>query len=102
LAKFIPDVTAEFSLAADLWVSTLFIVMFSVFLLLQNAAHLKTQRNWFISLNAGFYLDEWATRLTLRLWPVALPTTQGKYFDPKQQPLNPETSLFTQKVENTL
>jgi hypothetical protein len=38
----------------------------------------------------------------LRLWPVALPTTQGKYFDPKQQPLNPETSLFTQKVENTL
>ncbi|MFT6967858.1 MAG: NAD(P)H-quinone oxidoreductase subunit 5 [Cellvibrionaceae bacterium] len=102
LAKLIPDTTPEFSLAADIWVSTLFIVMFTVFLLLQNAAHLKTQRNWFISLNAGFYLDEWATRFTLRLWPVALPTTQGKYFDPKQQPLNPETSLFTQKVENTL
>jgi NAD(P)H-quinone oxidoreductase subunit 5 len=102
LTKSIPDTAAEFSPLADIWVSTLFIVMFSVFLLLQNAAHLKTQRNWFISLNAGFYLDEWATRLTLRLWPVALPTTQGKYFEPEQQPLNLETNLSTEKVEKQL
>tara|TARA_R110001592_G_scaffold323435_1_gene602694 strand:+ start:33904 stop:34068 length:165 start_codon:yes stop_codon:yes gene_type:complete len=31
------------------------------------------------SLNAGFYLDEWATRITLRLWPVTLPTMSDKY-----------------------
>jgi hypothetical protein len=102
LAKFIPDTTAEYSLATDLWVSTLFIVMFSVFLLLQNAPRHKTKRNWFISLNAGFHLDKCATLLTLRFCPVALPITQGKYFDPNQQSLNLETGHSASKVENTL
>jgi len=27
-------------------------------------------------LNAGFYLDEWASKWTLKLWPARLPRTK--------------------------
>ena len=27
-------------------------------------------------LNAGFYLDEWSTRITLKIWPIRLPKNQ--------------------------
>lgn len=99
LAKFVPHAPTQFSHLADAWVSTLFVVMFTVFLFLQNGAHRKTQRSWFIALNAGFYLDEWATRITLRLWPVALPTTQSKHFDDEKLPFNIDTNRPTGKIE---
>lgn len=30
-------------------------------------------------LNAGFYLDEWSTRITLRIWPINLPKKPHKH-----------------------
>jgi NAD(P)H-quinone oxidoreductase subunit 5 len=78
-AKLTPIVTEHYSLMADIWVCALFISLFCLFLRLQYASNNATTRNWFISLNAGFYLDEWSTRITLRLWPVTLPTTSDKY-----------------------
>ena len=73
-----PVATEQYSLLADVWVSGLLIILFSLFLRLRSAENNATTRNWFIALNAGFYLDEWATRITLRAWPIKLPTTSGK------------------------
>ncbi|HEY7884311.1 MAG TPA: NADH-quinone oxidoreductase subunit L [Cellvibrionaceae bacterium] len=65
------DYTAP--LWADLWVSTLFIVLFVGYGLqrygLQNP-RLQTLNVFFY---AGFYLDEWVTKSTLRIWPHNLP-----------------------------
>jgi NAD(P)H-quinone oxidoreductase subunit 5 len=102
ISKFVTHSPQQFSSAADIWVSLLFVVMFSVFLMLQNGAHFKTQRNWFIALNAGFYIDEWATRVTLKLWPIPLPKTQGKFFDQQQQPFNIKANPSANKIEEQL
>ena len=64
--------------SADTWVSLLFIGLFVTFLWLQYASNSKASRQLMIALNAAFYLDEWVTRITLRLWPVALPNSSAK------------------------
>lgn len=99
LTRFVPYAPTQFSHLADAWVSTLFVVMFGVFLLLQNGGYRKAQRNWFIALNAGFYLDEWSTRITLKLWPVTLPKTQSKYFDNEQKLTKNEANRTTGIIE---
>ena len=44
------------------------IFAFTYWLVHHTPSHRLSQR-WFITLNAGFYLDEWLTRLVLWLWP---------------------------------
>lgn len=77
-AQLVPKSVESYSLLADLWVSVLFISLFCLFLRIQSKHNNITTRNWFISLNAGLYLDEWATRITLRLWPISLPPIKAK------------------------
>ncbi|MFM2479921.1 NADH-quinone oxidoreductase subunit L [Celerinatantimonas sp. YJH-8] len=55
--------------AADTWVAMLFIALFAFSIALQYWPHIRWVKRLFIWLNAGAYLDEWATRLTLKLWP---------------------------------
>ncbi|MBU2037852.1 MAG: NADH-quinone oxidoreductase subunit L [Gammaproteobacteria bacterium] len=59
--------------AADLWVSALFLLLFSLFWLLRYRAHWPLVQRLSLALFAGLYLDEWFTRITLRLWPARLP-----------------------------
>ncbi|MCB2387104.1 NADH-quinone oxidoreductase subunit L [Thalassolituus alkanivorans] len=59
--------------AADLWVSALFLLLFSVWWLLRYRAHWPLVQRLSLALFAGLYLDEWFTRITLRLWPARLP-----------------------------
>lgn len=60
---------APLGLVADSFVSVLFFSLFALSLALQYYPHVAWVKRLFIWLNAGAYLDEWATRLTLRMWP---------------------------------
>lgn len=61
------------SLWADIWISALFILLFGGYLIQKYALHQAWVRRINLYLYAGLYLDEWATRITLKLWPVRLP-----------------------------
>lgn len=66
------------SLAANLWVASLLCLLAITSYSLQRwPLHPQVRRAW-IALNAGLYLDEWMSRLTLRWWPVTLTSTAVK------------------------
>ena len=60
---------APLNILADGFVAALFICLFALSMALQYWPHVSWVKRLFISLNAGVYLDEWATRLTLKWWP---------------------------------
>jgi NAD(P)H-quinone oxidoreductase subunit 5 len=62
----------------DLWVMTLFSILFALSWLLRFQADRPAMQRLSMVLFAGLYLDEWLTRLTLKLWPVRLPTQTNK------------------------
>ena len=62
----------------DLWTMTLFIMLFALSWLLKYRADKPAMRQLSTYLFAGLYLDEWLTRLTLKLWPVRLPPQVNK------------------------
>lgn len=55
--------------SADNLVALFFVALFVFSMALQYWPHVRWVKRLFIWLNAGAYLDEWATRLTLKLWP---------------------------------
>lgn len=57
----------------DAWILGLFAVLVLGYLQLQYKPLSTSSHRLFIALNAGFYLDEWLTRLTLSIWPIHLP-----------------------------
>lgn len=61
------------SAMADSWVSALVIALFTGHLVLRHAPESPSARALTRLLYAGLYLDEWATRTTLLLWPLQLP-----------------------------
>jgi NAD(P)H-quinone oxidoreductase subunit 5 len=65
---------------ADLWVAALIGLLCLGFALLKRAPDSALARQVSAWLYAGLYLDEWATRTTLRLWPLRLPAR----LNPKQ------------------
>lgn len=69
----VPHINHPYMWQADLWISLLFVGVFSVYLFLQYQPLRKLPHKLFIALNAGFYLDEWATRVTLTIWPIHIP-----------------------------
>lgn len=65
--------------AADIVAMLMFATIASVAWLLRNkAGHPRVQRLSAL-LFAGLFLDEWFTRLTLKLWPASLPRTQSSW-----------------------
>lgn len=58
---------------ADLWVSVLFVLLFAGYWLQRHGLHYRASQTLNRYCYAGFYLDEWVTRNTLKLWPHALP-----------------------------
>ena len=55
------------------WVLLLFISLFFGYLILRYHPYSKFGRWLYLNLYAGFYLDEWATKITLKVWPAKLP-----------------------------
>jgi NAD(P)H-quinone oxidoreductase subunit 5 len=67
------DAVLTVSWLADLWVLAMVSLLIGGWLLLRYApeqSFTRKLRNW---LFAGFFLDEWMTRTTLRLWPLRIP-----------------------------
>ncbi len=57
----------------DLWLTSLFALLFALAWLLRWRRHWPLVQRLAQTLFAGLYLDEWFTRMTLRLWPARLP-----------------------------
>lgn len=58
---------------ATLWCSLLFSGLLGAYWLLRYRPETPLARRLYRNLFAGFYLDEWSTRVTLALWPARLP-----------------------------
>ena len=67
----LPSSILPFS-AMDLWISTLFIGLFAIHCLMQSFANHRVVKKFKQYLFAGFYLDEWFTKVTLKVYPVKL------------------------------
>jgi len=59
--------------AAALWCAGLATLLLACYWILRQRGHGPLGRRLYRNLYAGFYLDEWATRITLALWPAKLP-----------------------------
>ena len=59
--------------AADVWIMLLFAALFYLSCLLRFQPNRPAIQRLSVFLFAGLYLDEWLTRLTLKVWPVRLP-----------------------------
>lgn len=68
----------ELSVWKLVWVSALFVVLGVLYWLLRLAPNHPQSRQFYRLLYAGFYLDEWSTRLTLAIWPTELPKRQSE------------------------
>ena len=65
--------TASPGLAATLWCAALFLGLLAAYWLLRCRPDSGLARRLYRNLFAGLYLDEWATRITLAIWPASLP-----------------------------
>lgn len=74
----VPQVDHGYVWQTDIWFSGLLIVLLVLHLYLQYFPQQSVSRKLFVALNAGFYLDEWSTRLTLWIWPIQLPKSERR------------------------
>jgi len=70
LAPVIPEHEHTYSGLFDVWMLSLFGILLLGYFQLRYRPESTSSHRLFIALNAGFYLDEWLTRLTLKLWPL--------------------------------
>lgn len=69
ILQSIAPTTSVLSPLADLFTSLVFAGLFVMAVLLRYHSRQRFVNRVFIWLNAGGYLDEWATRVTLKIWP---------------------------------
>ncbi|MFQ3219114.1 MAG: NAD(P)H-quinone oxidoreductase subunit 5 [Paraglaciecola sp.] len=79
----LPTVSLHTSWLGDVWICVLILCLVTAYLVLQYWPAKAFSQRLFIALNAGLYLDEWATRYTLLLWPKAIPRTSQKRISTK-------------------
>jgi len=70
LAPVIPAHEHTYRVWFDVWILSLFAILLLGYFQLRYNPQSTSSHRLFIALNAGFYLDEWLTRLTLKLWPL--------------------------------
>jgi NAD(P)H-quinone oxidoreductase subunit 5 len=68
-----PALQVEAFSAVDIVAILLFVSLFVLSWMLRYQLHKPALQHLYIDLFAGLYLDEWLTRLTLKVWPVRLP-----------------------------
>lgn len=69
----LPPMEASLGWIGDLWISLLIVLFVSGYLLVRYQADSPSVIKFRRALYAGFYLDEWVTRMNLRLYPTRLP-----------------------------
>jgi NAD(P)H-quinone oxidoreductase subunit 5 len=69
----IPAMHVEAFSALDIVAILFFVSLFVLSWMLRYQPHKPSMQHLYIALFAGLYLDEWLTRLTLKLWPVRMP-----------------------------
>lgn len=79
ISFLLPNLQHVYYWQSDLLVSALFIGLFIAYFALFELQHKALRRRVLPLLNAGLYLDEWSTRITLRIWPISLPKKQAKF-----------------------
>lgn len=79
ISNLLPNMQHDYYWQADLLVSLLFAGLFVAYFALFEMQYKALGRRVLPLLNAGFYLDEWSTRVTLRIWPISLPKKQAKF-----------------------
>ena len=85
MPALLPELSIQYSWQADAWISGLFVALLLTYLYLQYQTQSQLSRKFFIALNAGFYLDELATRVTLKIWPITVPrSTKKKLVQPAE------------------
>lgn len=75
-----PSMATSIGWAGDLWIAILLIGFFIGYLLLRYHTDRPAINKVWRAFYAGFYLDEWVTRLNLRIYPTRLPVR----FKPKK------------------
>ena len=65
--------SANISPLAAAWVVFLFVSLFCSYIMLRYYPYSKLSQWLYLHLFAGFYLDEWTTKITMILWPAKLP-----------------------------
>ena len=65
--------TVNISPLAATWVVFLFVSLFCNYIMLRYYPYSKLSQWLYLHLFAGFYLDEWTTKITMILWPAKLP-----------------------------
>ena len=74
VALQLPESVASQALSlADIWVGIIVILLFVISYLLDRFAHKPFIQTISAQLFAGLYLDEWFTRITLKIWAANLP-----------------------------
>lgn len=73
LSGHVAEHTTQAFSAPDIWACLLFTSLFGLAVCLRYYAHLPWVRRFSVNLFAGLYLDEWFTKVTLKIWPVTLP-----------------------------
>ncbi|WP_420935145.1 NADH-quinone oxidoreductase subunit L [Alteromonas sp. A081] len=65
----------------DIWIAALLIILFMLHFVMQKFANHMAIKRFKQLLFAGFYLDEWFTKITLKLYPITLreKESRGKY-----------------------
>jgi NAD(P)H-quinone oxidoreductase subunit 5 len=79
ISSLLPNIQHDYYWQSDLLVSVLFVGLFVAYFALFEMQHNALRQRLLPLLNAGFYLDEWSTRVTLRIWPIRLPKKQAKF-----------------------
>jgi NAD(P)H-quinone oxidoreductase subunit 5 len=79
IGTLLPTIQHQYFWQSDLFVSLLFVSLFVAYFYLFVRQKENLSSKALVLLNAGFYLDEWSTRITLRIWPISLPKKQPKY-----------------------
>ena len=92
-----PKLLPQMFAAADVWGLVLFAALFALWWVLRWRAHWTWIERLSIALFAGLYLDEWFTRMTLRIWPARLP----RRANPKQTMTVTHQKTYQETVQET-
>ncbi len=79
VSNILPPLLHQYIWQFDLMVSLLFVGLLISFFYLFVFKKQQLTSTAMRLLNAGFFLDEWSTRVTLRIWPISLPKKQPKH-----------------------
>lgn len=73
LGLVVPPLQPSLHWAGDLWISLLIVFFVVGYILVRYQPNKPFVNRFRRALYAGFYLDEWVTRMSLRLYPTRLP-----------------------------